>query len=151
MACSNSTAEKRISDLFLTFNLPPNKEYAQQLKELLIKYDDNVYEEALKIFMLEIYPKSLPNLGMIKRHLENALNQKRQNDKLIEFKKEFMNDNDKAEWRQFIKTILSSWKKISKYEIDMDSYHQNMADFFDNQKDYIARDSHKKLIGVKNG
>jgi len=152
VACSSNEAELRVRDLFLTFNMPANASYAKQLKELFMKYDTRVYKKALPIFMLEIYPKSLPNLGMLKRHLDNCRKQLQNEKNMKELKAAESSSNGKSEWRVFIKTILKNWVKIKNKQITLDDYNKNMADYFHSKKDFKGRDLHLKQIkGVKNG
>jgi hypothetical protein len=149
VVCSNNEAEIRVKDLFLTFNMPANVQYAKNLKSLFIKYDKEVYEKALKLFMLEIYPKSLPNLGMLKRHLDNARKQLQNQKNMSELKVLQSSGSEKSQWRVFIRTILNNWDKINKNEITLNDYNRNMAKYFEEQKDYEGRDQHLKLIRSK--
>lgn len=146
MACSNKEAELRVQDLFLTFNMPANASYAKQLKQLFIKYDTEVYKKALPIFMLEIFPKSLPNLGMLKRHLDNCRKQIQNQKSVNELKIDKSTASEKHDWRVFIRTVLQNWEKIQKNEISLDQYNQNMADYFHSKKDFAGRDLHLKQI-----
>lgn len=144
MACSKTEAELRVNDLFETFSLPPNKAYAKQLRDIVIKYDDEVYLKALKVIMLEIYPKSLPNLGMIKKHLQSAskdTQRKAAMNNLLSY-----SESDKTEWQKFIQTILLSWSKLSGGNLDTDQYHKNMAKYFDSRNMREARDMHLEQI-----
>lgn len=146
MICSNEEANLRIKDLFMTFNLPANREYAQQLKKIFIKYDKETYERALKIFMLEIYPKSLPNIGNIKKHLENANREVQMEKRMEKLKNSYVKNSDKKEWREFLKIILSCWDQINDKKINIDDYNKTMASYFELKKQYDARDLHLKKI-----
>lgn len=140
MACSKTEAELRVNDLFETFSLPPNKAYAKQLRDIVIKYDDEVYLKALKVIMLEIYPKSLPNLGMIKKHLQSAskdMQSKAATNNLLSYSK-----SDQTEWQRFIKNILNAWSKLSNGTLDLNNYHKNMAAYYDSRNMREARDLH---------
>ena len=146
MICSSEEANNRIKDLFMTFNLPKNREYAQQLKKIFIKYDTDTYKRALKVFMLEIYPKSLPNIGNIKKHLENANREVQMEKRMEKLKNSYVKNSDKKEWREFLKIILSCWDQISDKKINIDDYHKTMASYFELKKQYDARDLHLKKI-----
>jgi len=149
LSCSSEEAENRVNDLFLTFNFPANKKFAQELKNLFIKYDKETYLRALKIFMLEIYPKHLPKLGMLKQHLEQA-NKDTQNKRNMEkIKTTVLNDNDRSEWRKFIKMVMTAWGDMSSKNMSTDDYNQQMANYFELNKDFEGRDAHLKLIKEK--
>ncbi len=149
MVCSNDEAENRVKDLFLTFNMPANMQYAKNLKTLFIKYDKVVYKKALKSFMLEIYPKSLPNLGMLKRHLDNARLELQNQKNMGELKTLQSVSGEKSQWRKFLKTVLHYWGKVNNNEMSLDDYHRNMAKHFEGQKDFEGRDLHLKQIRSK--
>ena len=96
--------------------------------------------------MLEIYPKSLPNLGMIKRHLD-ASKKLLQNEKnMFDLQKDKTSKDEKSEWRVFIKTLLYNWNKMNSNDISLNDFNKNMADYFHSKKDFTGRDLHLKKI-----
>ena len=149
LGCSSEEAEMRVNDLFLTFSFPANKKFAQELKNLFIRYDQDTYNKALKMFMLEIYPKHLPKLGMLKQHLETAHKDTQNKRNMDRIKTNVLNDNDRSEWRQFIKMLMTAWDSMSSKDVSTNEFNQQMADYFELKKDYEGRDAHLKLIKEK--
>tara|TARA_R100000734_G_scaffold19147_2_gene18594 strand:+ start:3820 stop:4272 length:453 start_codon:yes stop_codon:yes gene_type:complete len=146
MICSSEEAKKRVRELFQTFNLPANKKYALELKKIFIKYEADTFKRALDVFSLEIYPKSLPNIGKIKKHLENANREVQMERRMEKINKSFVGNSDKKEWREFLKIIMSCWDQVNSKKININDFHKTMASYFDLKKQYDARDMHLNKI-----
>jgi|TARA_Y100000310_G_scaffold321912_1_gene380214 hypothetical protein len=130
--CLITEARQYVEDVFLTFDIEPNKKLAEIWTNMLMEYPFEVVKSAWGEILGMCFTRRLPKMNEARIALNNsrtAFLKKKYNEDL----KDYLagnNDMTNRSWFSFSKTVKDSYMGIIKGKLTVNQYHKDMSEFF---------------------